>query len=113
MGICKGVNIPGMNINNQAYADENALLAENQECVQKLGDKFDVFSLTYNMKLHIKKTKTLVISGATITPARKISLGNEEVEQLKKCVYLGSQFVKKGHLIKEIIIRIEIANGVF
>ena len=49
------------------------------------------------MKLHIKKTKTLVISGATITPAGKITLGNEEVEQVKKYVYFGSKLVKKDN----------------
>ena len=47
--ICKGVNIRGMNINNQTYVDENALLAENQECIQKLGDQVDVISLTYSI----------------------------------------------------------------
>ena len=56
------------------------------------------------MKVITKKVKTMVISRTTITPAVKIRLGNEDVDQVKPFVYVGHQITKEGTCDPEIYI---------
>ena len=60
-----------MNISNLRHADDNVLLAENQEYLQKLVGEVHVDGQTYNLNMDTEKTKTIVISRITIKPALK------------------------------------------
>ena len=47
------------------------------------------------IKMNTKNRKTTIISRATTKPALKITLGNDEVEQVKNVFTWGSKLLKK------------------
>ena len=60
--------------------------------------------------MKMNTTETMIISRTIMNPTIKMTLGNEEVEQLNKFVYLGQQITEEGTSDSEIIRRIEVAR---
>ena len=53
-----GIKVAGRNINNLRYADDNTLMAENEQELKSLLRKVKVESEKVGLKLNIEKTKT-------------------------------------------------------
>ena len=66
----------------------------------------------YNMKINIRKTKAMRISSKGDKPI-KITLGEEEIEQVSTFKYLGVNVTSDGRSTSEIITRIAIAKKTF
>src|SRR2546426_9698367 len=75
-------------------------------------DRLNAIAKHYNMKLNVKKTKTMVISrkgGGTVT----IMVEGQRVEQVKKFKYLGSVIAEDGRCMEDIKQRIGCAKDAF
>ena len=60
-----GIKIAGRNINNLRYADDTALMAENEEELKSLLMKVKEKSEKVGLKLNIQKTKIMASSPIT------------------------------------------------
>ena len=62
------------------------------------------------MKINVKKTKSLWLG---VSEDEKVTMGNEEIDQLDSFIYLGSIINKDGGSTKNDKARIAKAHGVF
>ena len=98
-----GIKIPGRNINNFIYADDNTLIAESEE-LKSLLMKLKEESEKFGLKLNIQKTKILAsgpitswqIDGETIKTVRdfifldsKVTADGDCSHEIKRCLLLG------------------------
>ena len=99
-----GIKIPGRNINNFRYADDNTLMSESEEELKILLMKVKEESEKVGLKLNIQKTKIMAsgpitswqIDGVTVeTVADFIFLGSKITadgdcgHEIKRCLFLG------------------------
>ena len=110
----KGVSIGGVNINNLRYADDTALIAENEKDLQRLLDLVNEKGKIYGMKMNAKKTKTMLVSKSKQEfPSIKIVIDNVNIEEVKEFKYLGQTITSDGSCKREVITRIAIAKQAF
>uniref|UniRef100_A0A1B0GQC6 Uncharacterized protein n=1 Tax=Phlebotomus papatasi TaxID=29031 RepID=A0A1B0GQC6_PHLPP len=69
------------------YADDAVLMAENEDDLQRLFQKFNISALKYNMSISTSKTKALTVSKEPIRC--KLYLNNAPIEQVMEFKYLG------------------------
>ena len=109
----KGVSIGGRNVNNLRYADDTALLAENEEQLQKIVDEVKTRSERMGLKMNIKKTKVMLVHRSKETKVLKINVDGRTIDQVKKFKYLGQQITEDGRCDSEVKARIAIARSSF
>ena len=78
--------LPGKNINNLRYADDNTLVAESEEELKSLLMKVKKESEKVGLKLNIQKTK--IMASDLIT---SWEIDGETVERVSDFVFLGSK----------------------
>lgn len=108
-----GVKVGGFNITDLRYADDTALLAENETKLQEIITKVNEEGERMGMKINARKTKTMVISRKNITPKTRITVDGIELEQVNKFIYLGHLITEDGKSDADIKRRIEIAKSTF
>ena len=86
-----GINIPGRNINNLRYADDNTLMAESKEELKSLLMKVKEESGKVGLKLNIQKTK-IMASG----PITSWQIDGETVETVRDFILGGSKITADG-----------------
>ena len=91
-----GINISGRNINNLRYADNTALMAENEE-LKSLLIKLKEESERVAWKLNIQKTR-IMASG----PITSWEIDGETVETVSDFIFLGSKITADGECSHEI-----------
>ena len=82
--------------------------------IQKMMDKLNLTSKTYNMKINIGKTKSMRLSreeGGGVT--EKIKINGEEVEQVKSVCYLGSIITTDARCQSDVKRRIALGKYAF
>ena len=111
----KGINIGGRNITNLRFADDTALMAENEEELQKIVDMVKEKSLMLGLKMNVKKTKTMMIhrEKSDTRPVLNIKVDGSTLEQVSKFVYLGQLITEDGKCEEEIKRRIGMARTNF
>ena len=82
-----GVNIGGRIIKCIRFADDMALLAEDERMLKNLLMELNERCQDYGMKINISKTKAMVIRRKTKTIDMRIK--DESVEQVDSFKYLG------------------------
>ena len=92
-----GIKIPGRNISNLRYADDNTLMAESEEEQRSLLMKVKVESEKVGLKLNIQKTK-IMASG----PITSWEIDGEKVETLSDFIFGGSKITADGDCSHEI-----------
>lgn len=91
-------------IEMQRFADEIAVIAENEEELQRMLRCMEETLLNeQNMKINTKKTKVLVCSSDRNIKARIYLQNNQEIDQVEKLAYLGSIISEDGRSKREII----------
>ena len=70
------------------FADNQAMVASSEDGLQKLMDSLDVSGRRYDMRINVKKTKTMRISRRGGEKLH-IEIYGKPVEQVKKFRYLG------------------------
>ena len=86
-----GIKIPGKNINNFRYADDNTLMAESEEELKTLLIKVQKKSEKAGLKLNIQKTK-IMASG----PITSWQIDGETMETVIELIFLGSKITADG-----------------
>src|SRR5678816_2627402 len=84
-----------------------------QAGLQKMMDKLNMTSKTYNMKINIGKTKSMRISREEWEVTEKIIINGEEVEQVKSFCYLGSMITTDARCQNEVKRRIALGKDAF
>ena len=98
-GAEEGIRVGGEIVADVRFADDQGMVASSQAGLQTLMDRLNESAKEYDMKINVKKTKTMVVSkkgGGTVD----IMLEGQRVEQVKKFKYLGSMVTEDGRCIK-------------
>ena len=92
-----GIKISGRNINHLRYADDNTLMAENEEELKSLLMNVKDESEKVGLKLNIQKTKIMASS-----PITSWQIDGETVETVADFIFLGSKITADGDCSHEI-----------
>ena len=92
-----GIKIPGRNINNLRYADDNTLMAESKAELKSLLIKVEEESEKAGLKLNIHKTK--ILASASFTSWQ---IEGETVETVTDFIFLGSKITADSDCSHEI-----------
>jgi hypothetical protein len=110
--INSGIKINGEEILWLRFADDIAVMAENQKCLENILTIMDKCFKLYGMKINTDKTKLLITNQTG--PARgKIELNGKEIEQVKRFTYLGSIITETGKSEDDVKARIAMAKKQF
>uniref|UniRef100_A0A1B0D569 Uncharacterized protein n=1 Tax=Phlebotomus papatasi TaxID=29031 RepID=A0A1B0D569_PHLPP len=82
------------------YADDAVLMAENEDDLQRLLQKFNISAMKYNMIISTSKTKALTVSKKPIRC--KLYLNNAPIEQVMEFKYLGVETTSHRDLHAEV-----------
>jgi len=58
----EGVNVGGKLLKDVRFADDQGMVANTENGLQKLMDRVNETSKRYGMKINVKKTKTMIVS---------------------------------------------------
>ena len=96
-GAQDGIKIARRNINNLRYADDTTLMAESEEELKNLLIKVKEESEKADLKLNIKKTKTMACS-----PITSWQIGWETMETVTDLIFLDSKIIENSYCSHEI-----------
>ena len=108
--ITKRANPNIENINELLFADDQGLINEDEDELQRHANSLNTECQNHNMKISISKTEAMHISKTS--KDIKIKINNEEIKQTNEFKYLGCMFTEDGKLNREIEIRVQKANAV-
>lgn len=108
---CGNFRIGGRLINTIKYADDLVVLARNQRQLQYMMNRLVETGRKYGMEINIEKSKVMRISKRE-KPLR-ITVDNQELENVEQFKYLGSLLTKDAHCTNEIRTRIAMAKAAF
>ena len=100
----------GVNVNNERYADDTALIADSNEKLQVIVDKLVTESEKKGLYMNIKKTECMVISKKKTYHQCTIFINGEQVKQVYGFNYLGSLITSDSKCDQEIKRRIVLAK---
>ena len=93
-----GASIGGRCVSNLCYADDVALIAEDEFTLQELLQNINIASQQYSLDMNVKKTKIM-----TCDINADIHLNGETVEHVQDFTYLGASFNSSGLSITKIL----------
>ncbi|KAI8479754.1 hypothetical protein Bbelb_425020 [Branchiostoma belcheri] len=95
------------------FADDLALLSENNQDLQHLTTKLEQFAGKVGLRISIEKTKTMEVGDRADQPRLTISVYNTQVETVDQFTYLGSVLSNSGEVEPDISCRLGKAAAVF
>ena len=101
----EGVKVGGQLVKDVKFADDQGMVASSEQGLQRLMDGLTTTAKKYDMKINVKKTKTMLVSksvGGTVN----IVVEGQIVEQVKKFRYLWD-----GRCEAEVKARIAMVNN--
>ena len=107
----EGVVVGGLKIPAVRFADDQAMLSNSENGLQKLMDEVNDTAIAYGMRINIKKTKIMKIGRKRGNV--EVGLNGELLEQVTDFKYLGSILHEEGRCTKEIKTRIAMAKCTF
>jgi hypothetical protein len=108
----EGIKVGGKLIKDAKFTDDQGIIASTEKGLQQLMDELNSTAKNYNMKLNVKKTKTMLVSrkeGGTVN----IVVDGQLLEQVKKFRYLGALITEDGKCESEVKARIGMAKDAF
>jgi len=111
-GVEEGIRVGGELISDVRFADDQGMIASSESELQRLMDRLYVSANKFDMKINVKKTKSMVVSRkgeGTVS----ITVDGKRVEQVKRFKYLGSLISEDGRCIEEVKQRIGMAKDAF
>ncbi|KAI5743600.1 hypothetical protein M8J77_020048 [Diaphorina citri] len=106
-----GVRVGNEKIKNIKYADDQAVLAESEEELQRMLVNIHEAGIRYGMKINVGKTKVMRV-GKT-EERMNIKLEGESLEQVENFKYLGGKIYSNGSCTTEIRSRIAMGKTAF
>src|SRR5580693_5892141 len=111
--IDEGVKVGGKLVKDVKFADDQGMVASSEQGLQRLMDALATTAKKYDMKINIKKTKTMLVSKSNIGGTVSIVIDGLLVEQVNKFQYLGSMMTEDGRCTTEVKRRIAMAKDAF
>jgi len=108
----EGVNVGGKLLKDVRFADDQGMVANTENGLQKLMDRVNETSKRYGMKINVKKTKTMIVSksgGGVVN----VLVDGQKVEQVHQFKYLGSIIEEEGRCLVDVKARIGMAKNAF
>ena len=108
----EGVKVGGQLVKDVKFADDKGMVASSERGLQRLIDGLTTTAKKYDMKINVKKTKTMLVwrsVGGTVN----IVVKGQIVEQVKKFWYLGAIIAEDGRCQAEVKARIAIPKDAF
>jgi hypothetical protein len=111
-GIEEGVRVGGKLVKDVRFADDQGMVAGTEQGLQKVMDGLTETAKKYDMKINVKKTKSMVVSREE---GRRVNLviDGQQVEQVATFKYLGAVITEKGTCVEEVKARIAMAKVSF
>lgn len=107
-----GIQVGGSTIAEVRFADDQALLADSEEGLQRIMGRLDQVAQGFNMKINLKKTKVMHIS-KSIGDKLDIQIRGTQLEQVHRFRYLGSIIQSDGRTNEEIKARLAMGRLAF
>ena len=107
----KGIKVRGQNIKSIRFADDKAIISNNEKDLQHLVSSLEKTAIKYGMKINVGKTKVMNI--AKISKPITIKVEGKILDQVKQFRYLGSLIEEDGRCDKEIKARIVMGKHSF
>ena len=108
----QGVRVGGELLTDVRFADDQGMISSTESGLQELMDRLNNTAKRYDMKINVKKTKTMLVSrkeGKSV----QIKIDGQLVEQMRKFKYLGSIVSEDGRCLEEVKVRIGMAKDAF
>ena len=96
----QGYPLGDENVNIICYADDATLIADNEDDLQRLLNRFSYSCTKFDLKISSKKTKSLIISKEPLKC--NLQVNNMNVEQVTSFNYLGIQITSSKDLTTEV-----------
>ena len=107
-----GIKVGGQLITDVRFADDQGMVDNTEEGLQRTMDRLSKTAKEYDMKINVKKTKTMVVSkkgGVKIN----IKVDGKKIEQVVKFKYLGAILSEDGRCLEDVKVRIGMAKDAF
>jgi len=85
----EGVKVESVLVKSICFADDQAMVSHTQRGLQRIMDALQQTSEKYNMRINVKKTKVMQMSGRKGRKLR-IMVNGKELESVTQFCYLGS-----------------------
>ena len=108
----EGVKVGGQLVKDVKFADDQGMVASSEQGLQRLMNGLTTTAKKYDMKINVKKTKTMLVS-KSVGGAVNIVVEGHIVEQVKKFRYLGAIITEDGRCEAEVKARIAMAKDAF
>ena len=111
-GVEEGIIVGGELISDVRFADDQGMVASSETGLQRLMDRLNATAKKYDMKINVKKIKTMIVSRkgrGTVD----VMIEGQRVKQVKKFKYLGSVIAEDGKCIEDVKQRIGLAKDAF
>ena len=97
-----GFCVQGLLVNNLRYrfADDIALIADNNSELQDLTNRLNTESTKLGMKISAEKSKTLVVGKTSETLRSPVKLSEKQLEQVENLTYLGCNMTRSTNEVK-------------
>ena len=109
--IKEGVKVGGRVVKAVRFADDQAMVADSEEGLQRMITSLNQVVERYGMKINIKKTKIMKVGRERSNI--NVSINDERLEQVREFKYLGSTISEDGRCRREITYRIAMAKQAF
>ena len=104
-----GVCVQGLLLNNLRFADDIAVITNNNSDQQDLGNRLNTESTRFGMEISAEKSKTLVVGKTPETLRSPVKLSGKQLEQAKQFKYLGCNMPDTGRSTNEVKMRAAMA----
>src|SRR6476469_2531471 len=108
----EGIRVGGELIKDVKYADAQGMVADTEAGLHSLMDSLNTTVKHYDMKINIKKTKAMGVSG-NWGERVNITVEGQSVEQVSKFRYLGSLISEDSRCLDDVKTRIGMAKDAF
>ena len=108
----EGIRVGGELISDVRFSDDQGMVASSESELQRLMDRLYVSAKNLDIKINVKKIKSMVVSRKGENTVN-IIVERQRVEQVKRFKYLGSLITEDGRCIEDVKQRIGMAKDAF
>jgi len=100
----EGIKIGGEFMKDVRFADDHKMVANSEKRIQVLINRLVETAKVYDIRVNIKKTKTMKVSKSNKGPVN-ITIEGQPVKQVS-FKYLGAELTRHGRCYKEVKVRV-------
>ena len=109
-----GISVGGRTVNSFRFADDKAIVSDNEEGLQRLMDSLVTAGERFEMRINITKTKVMKVARSEGTYMNmNITISAKKVDQVKQFTYFVCVISNDAYNTSEIKTRIALAKKAF